>query len=167
MPDLSGLNDFLNESAIRPTIVSKKYPQGKVYVIDSPDAETGLSLTAMVNLANKAASGQLATEEQAKEAVEELELDDNDERDLYERVLGDSYAELLADNAPWTAIQRLGQYCLIYYGMSAQAASKALQSGVLLGEASGPNREERRHPGKAPQDRQGSTATKKARKTKA
>lgn len=167
MPDLSGLNDFLNESAIRPTIKSKKHPEGKVYVIPSPDAETGLSLTAMVNLANKAASGQLATEEQAKEAAEELELDDNDERDLYERVLGTAYAELREDNVPWTAIQRLGQYCLIYFGMSAQAATRALQTGVLLGEAAGPNRAEKRHPGKAPKDRQASTATRSPRKKKA
>jgi hypothetical protein len=167
MPDMTSLNAFLNEDAIRPTIVSTKFPDGKVYVIPSPDATTGLSLTAMFNLATKAQAGQLESEEQQSEALAELDLDDNDERDLYERVLGPAFDQLKEDNVPWTSIQRLAQYCLVYYGMSAQAASRALETGALLGEAQGPSRAERRHPGKAPKDRQASTASKSRAKKKA
>ncbi|QXJ40748.1 hypothetical protein [Curtobacterium phage Parvaparticeps] len=159
----TALNDFLNDDPIRVTIKSTKYPDGKEYKVASPDAQTGLTLTALTNLGMRAASGETLTPDDGKELV----LDDDDERDLYDRVLGDTYAELKADNVPWVSIQRLGQYAMIYFGMSAQAATEALSKGVLLGEAARPNRAQRRKTPKTPADRQASAGSKKPKKTRA
>lgn len=162
----SQLNDFLNDDPIRPTIKSEKYPDGKEYRVPSPDFKTGLSLTALTNLGVRAANGETISPDD----TESLELDDDDERDLYERVLGSAYHELKADNVPWVSIQRLGQYAMIYFGMSSQAAQSALDQGVLLGEAARPNRAQRRSQSKTPttpKDRPASPASKSRSKKRA
>jgi hypothetical protein len=156
------LNDFLNDDPIVVPIKSEKYPDGKVYRVPSPDFQTGLSLTALTNLGMRAAQGETIGPDDA----ESLELDDDDERDLYVRLFGSTYDEFIEDNVPWVAIQRLGQYALIYFGMSPQAANEALNKGALLGEAARPNRAQRRKTQKTPQDRQASTGSKNPKKKK-
>jgi hypothetical protein len=131
---LKDLSSFLDDDAIDVPI------DGKTYRVESPDAKTGLLLASLANVGVKAASGADVNEAD----VEKLDLDDAGERDFMEMVLGDTLAELIADNVAWTKIQRLSRYCFIHFAIGEEAADDALKSGALTGEAPAPNRAARR-----------------------
>jgi hypothetical protein len=126
------LGNYLDDDALDVTV------DGHVYRIPSPDAATGIRLTAMVNLGIAYAAGQDVGEKQAAG----LKLDDEDERDFLLQVLGSAYAELQANGVSWVRIQRLGRYALLYFTLGPEAADEAARASS--GEAAAPNRATRR-----------------------
>ncbi len=155
---------FLDDDAIdTPPIPSREHPDGRSYRIPSPDAATGIRLTAMVNLGVGLASGGKMDPKDA----EKLKLDDDQEKDFLEEVLGSTYAELVADGVSWVRIQRLGRYALLYFTLGPEAA--ASEAKRTSGEAPAPNRETRRassraSSGTALSSTRGTTAGTKSRK---
>jgi hypothetical protein len=113
-----------------------KHPDGKTYRVPSPDAKTGLWLTALADLGVRASQGgDLAPDDLAS-----LKLDDDKERSLYQRVLGPVYDEMVADGVKYTALQTVAQDAYLCFAMSSEIADGALES---LGKAQ-PNRRQRR-----------------------
>ena len=91
------LDEFLD-----PTL---KLPiRGKTYVVQSVDAKTGLWCQRMMHVAVTAVAGLSMSEADAAS----LDLDDHQELDLYQRVLGDAYDEMVADGLPWEWIKHAG-----------------------------------------------------------
>jgi hypothetical protein len=147
---LKDLSSFLDDDAIDVPI------DGKTYRVESPDAKTGLFLASLANVGVKAAAGG----EVDQADVDKLDLDDDEERDFMQMVLGDTLAELVADGVSWTKIQRLSRYCFIHFAVGEEAADDALKSGALSGEAPAPNRAKRRAA-----SRGGATTTKRLAST--
>lgn len=122
------LGSYLDDDAIdTPTIPSTKHPAGRSYRIPSPDAATGVRLTAMVTLGVAFATGAELDERDA----DKLKLDDEQEKDFLEEVLGSAYGELIADGVSWTRIQRLGRYCLLHFTLGPEAAADEVKRGKL------------------------------------
>lgn len=142
--DYDDLAAFLTDDALKlPPIKSRKHPNGKSYSVPSPDAETGLWLSSVANIGMLAASGQTdALSEQQKQSIE---LDDDDERNFHQRVLGTAYDEMLADGVPWVVLQRLSSYVFTYYGVSPEVANDAMKAGAFGGPKA-PNRPADRQP---------------------
>lgn len=113
---------------------------GTLYKVSSPDAKTGLFLSAMANLGVKASSGGEISEDD----LASLNLDDERERDFMRTVLGDTLDELVADGVSWVRIQRISRYAFLFFAVGEDAADQALESGALSGEAQAPNRAARR-----------------------
>lgn len=135
------IGGYLDDDAIdTPPIRSREYPDGRSYRIESPDAETGVRLTAMVSLGVDLAVGSKVSERDA----EKLKLDDDQEREFLREVLGDTYDEMLADGVSWVRIQRLGRFALLYFTLGPEAAGEEARRGAALGEAWAPNRQTRR-----------------------
>jgi hypothetical protein len=140
------LGAFLDDDAIEtPPIPSRAHPDGHVYRVESPSASIGLKLAAMASLGFRASAGQPLTDADR----EQLQLDDDEERDLYRMVLGDTYQQMLVDGVSWVRLQRLGTYLFLYFGMSPEVAQQTLEAGALSGEAEAPNRATRRAAKKA------------------
>lgn len=99
-----------------------RFPNGKTYRVTSPSAKTGLWLTAMADLGLKVKAGADVTPED----VAQLHLDDEGEKSLYQRVLGATYDEMLADGLKWTVLQRIGQDAYLCFAMSPDAANAVL-----------------------------------------
>ncbi len=110
---------------------------GKTYVIPPISAEDGLWAQALLDVAVKADGGAEASEDDV--AV----LNDDDERNLYERMLGPVYDEMKADKIDWPSIARAGTTAYLFFTVGEEAAQSFWQSGSS-GEAQGPNREQRR-----------------------
>jgi len=83
---------------------------GREYVIESPDAETGLLCQRiMASAATVMAGGEASEADTAK-----IRLDDDEERDLYERLLGAAWDQMIADKVPWTLIKHAGSTALVW-----------------------------------------------------
>lgn len=95
------------------------------YAVPSPDAKTGLWLAGLADIGARAARG----DEVDAKALAKIRLDDNEERTLYQRVLGNAYDEMVADGVKWTALQRMGQDAYLCFALSQEVAD------VALGEA--------------------------------
>lgn len=133
---------WLDDDALEiPGVKSTKYPEGKAYSIPSPDAETGMRLTALAELAAKKAKGI-----EIKEAdVKRLNLNDTEEREFAEQVLGAALAEMQGDGVSWVRIQRITKYAFTHFAVSAESAREAASRGVFEGKAQArPNRAARR-----------------------
>lgn len=92
------------------TDASLKLPvAGKTYVTPSPDAKTGLLCQRLV-----AGTTTLALGGEMSDAETQQILSDNDERELYERILGPAWDEMLADGVPWHVLQLAGTTALIW-----------------------------------------------------
>lgn len=151
MPEpMEDLFSFLDDDAltIPKPIKSDKHPEGKVYTIPYPDAETGLRLTALAEIGRKVEARRRGNlqEEITEAEASRLVMDDDDEREFAVQVLGSTYAELIEDGVKWPIIQRLVQYAYVYFAMGADAASNAVREGLFTGgKAFAPaNRAERR-----------------------
>lgn len=133
-PNGTGLGDlfsFLDDDALtipRP-IPSKRHPEGKVYTIPAPDAETGMRLTALADVAAKQERGLKITEADAAKLV----MNDDEEREFAVQVMGDTYHEMVADGVSWPRIQKIVQYAYIYFAMGQDVAEKAAREGILNG----------------------------------
>lgn len=142
MTDESSHWDFLDDGALhipRP-IPSKKHPEGKLYTIQSPNAEVGMRLKALAEIQLKQAKGINVSDDD----VARLKMSDGEARDWAEQVMGDTYREMVADDVPWVIIERLLSYAYLHFGISPQAAQRAAESGYLTGKAARPNRAQRR-----------------------
>lgn len=148
---LRDLSAYLDDDALDIPV------DGRTYRIESPDAETGLRLTAMATLGGKIADGDA---EVSADELESLQLDDGQEQDFTRMVLGKTLDEMVADGVTWVKIQRVTRYAFLYFAMSPEAADQAASKGVLQGEGAAPNREQRRQAsrdGASKTQKQGST----------
>lgn len=123
-----------------PLMPSEKHPEGKQYRIKSPSARTGLRLNALADLMAKREAGGTVSERD----VERLRLDDSEEREFVEQVLGDALHEMVEDGCRWEHIKRMSTYAFIRFGVSAEAADNAVKNGLLLGKVIAPNRKAKR-----------------------
>lgn len=145
------LGAWLDDDGLDIPVPSTKYPDGHTYRVPSPDAATGLRLTALVNLGVALAAGQEVDPEEAAK----LRLDDGQEREFLPTVLGAAYQQMLDDGVSWVRIQRVGRYALLHFTLGPEAATEAASKGGQSGEAPAPNRETRR----VKPSRAGSSAT--------
>lgn len=157
--------DFLEDDALTiPGVRSTAHPEGKTYKIPSPDAETGMRLSALAEIAVKV-NKNLDVD---KRDVTRLHLNDDEEREFSQQVLGVAYEELLADGVSWVRMQRITQYAYVHFAFSPEAAREAAERGVFAGKAQARNRAARRNKtpnGAAQSAPQGSTAS-RAKKRK-
>lgn len=161
---LDRFNDFLEDDALEiPGVKSRKYPEGKTYFIPSPDAETGMRLSALAEIAVKVNKAIDVNERD----VRRLHLDDTEEREFAQQVLGPVYEELIEDGVSWVRLQRITQYAYVHFAFSPEAAREAADRGVFAGKAPARNRAERRakpKTGAAPKAPRASTGS-RARKS--
>ncbi len=134
MAQFRNLDEFFD-----PTL---KLPVGsKTYVIPPADAETGLLCQRLMHASMAAEAGEDVDEEGLNQLAQVV-LDDDEEKDLYQRILGPVWAELFADKVDWPVIQHIGSTALIWVAAGLDAAVKHWES--VSGEASAPNRATRR-----------------------
>jgi len=106
---------------------------GKVYRIKSCDAPTGLLCQRLLAAGLTAAAG-LSPDKAPT-------LDDGDERDLYQRLLGDAYGEMIDDGVSWQRLSYAGRTCLFWAGGGRELAVSYWSSGGgQMGEPEAPNR---------------------------
>lgn len=98
--------------------------RGKTYVVQSVDAKTGLWCQRALTVGVQAVSGGDLTEAQ----IDGLELDDAQELDLYRKVLGDVYDEMLADGLPWEILRHAGMTAFMWAAGNKQAAEDYWES---------------------------------------
>lgn len=98
--------------------------RGKTYVIESPDAKTGLFVQGMMSLAADARAGLDVNPAD----LQALKLDDDEERDLHKRLLGPVYDEMLADGVRWHQIQHVG-HTVIFWVIRGKAFAEAYWNG--------------------------------------
>ncbi len=119
------LSEFLDDADLTITLGAR------AYTVPSPDAETGLRLTGMANIAVRVKSGAVVTAEE----LASIRVDDDDERQFVAVVLGPALDAMIADRIPWTVISRAAQYAFVYFSLGRQAAEQALERGVFKGGA--------------------------------
>lgn len=101
-----------------------KLPVGeKTYVVESPDADTGLWVHAMMGTALATDAG--------------LVLDDDEEVNLFRRVLGPTYDEMRADKVRWPVLKRAGSTAVMWIAFGEDAA-EAVWNGSAEGKAPNP-----------------------------
>lgn len=124
------LSAFFDDDGLEyPGVPSRAHPGGKTYRVPSPDAATGLRLTAVANIGLRASSGgELSAKD--RDAVN---LADDEEEDLYRKVLGPVYDEMVADGVKWMLLQRVAQDAFLTFTVSPEVADAALQ--VVPGKA--------------------------------
>lgn len=141
---LTDFLDFMEDDGFdTPPIPSAKFPapEGKIYHVPSPDAETGLRLSALADLSMKISKGI----EVAESDLKRLRLDDREELEFTTQVLGAPLVdEMLADGVKWEHLKRLTMFAFTYFSVSPDAANKAAQAGMFNPKAQAPNRETRR-----------------------
>jgi hypothetical protein len=77
---------------------------GKVYVVPPVDAKTGLALQRMLGTALAANGGADVTPDD----FAAIELDDDGERDMYQRCLGTAWDAMVADAVSWPRLRHAG-----------------------------------------------------------
>lgn len=137
------LNEFFDPTLKLPV-------RGKLYTVESPDAETGLWCQRLFNVAVAASAGRDVNDEDAAQ----LQLDDEQEQDLFRRLLGDTLDEMRQDGLRWSEIQHVGKTAFFWVALGVEQAEQFWNSGGL-GKAA-PAR-------KAPQDRRRKTTGQKVR----
>lgn len=141
---LTDFLDFMDDDGFdTPPIPSVKYPapEGKIYHVPSPDAETGLRLSALADLSMKVSKGI----EVAENDLKRLRVDDREELEFTTQVLSQPLVdEMLADGVKWEHMKRLTMFAFTYFSVSPDAANKAAQAGMFNPKAQTPNRETRR-----------------------
>lgn len=155
--NLGNFLDYLEDDTLTiPGIPSTQHPNGKTYTIPSPDAKLGARLAAVGDIAVKVGMGI----EVGDREKERLQLDDDQELDLMQQLLGDTRQEMIDDGVTWTHLRGIMKYAFIYYALGPEQADNAARNGVLSGKAPAPaNRVERRQGPKTPQARQDSGAS--------
>jgi len=114
--------------------------RGKVYVVESPDAKTGIHVQRLMTTGVLASSGA----EVSQDRLDELELDDADEIDLYKRLLGPAYDEMLADGLPWAIVKHAGVTAFMWVAYDRDSAERFWESAA--GEAKRPEPQDRKAP---------------------
>ncbi|MEV4472805.1 hypothetical protein [Nonomuraea sp. NPDC049504] len=135
MTQFQDLDDFFDDSLRLPV-------GGKTYVIPAPDAEVGLLCQRLMHASLAAQSGEQVDDPKLNELAEVV-LNDDEERDLYQRVLGPVWDELVRDGVSWPKVQHVGATAMVWVAAGEDAAAKIWARGGA-GEASAPNRATRR-----------------------
>lgn len=135
---------------------------GKTYTVPPCSADDGLWAQALMDAALKAATGGEVNEDDLSRIV----LNDDDERSLYQRLLGTAFDEMKDDGVDWPSIARCGQTAFVFFTQGEDAAQVVWEQQP--GEAPAPNRETRRQESKASAvstPRRGSTSGTRSRTT--
>jgi len=127
------LDEFLDDTLPLPI-------GGRVYVVADVDAETGLLCQRLFAAGADAYAG--------REPHIPAELDDGQELDLYQRVLGDTYAQMVSGGVHWQKISLAAQTTIAWIAVGRDAAEQVWNSGGRP-EQQAPNREARRTASKA------------------
>jgi hypothetical protein len=119
---------------------------GKLYTIASVDAETGLWCQRMLSTAAVVAGGAQVDESD----VGDLLLDDDQERDLYRRVLGTTYDELVTDGVSWERLKHVGTTAFMWAAGNKETAEDfwVTGGGSKLGEPQRPVPQDHKAPAK-------------------
>ncbi|TCO64389.1 DUF7426 family protein [Actinocrispum wychmicini] len=107
---------------------------GKTYVVPPVDAETGLRLQRLAELA-----ATVAHAVEAGEQIDTVALDDAGEIDLYRDALGTVYDEMIADRVSWPALKLAGVTAWLDAAVGREAA-EAYWNGAGSPEAPAGNR---------------------------
>lgn len=155
------LTEYLEDDSVKLKIPSRRYKNGHEYTFESPDFETGLWLKNMIEFGQRAALGV----DTSKDDLGKLVLDDDEEVDLYRRVMGDTFDQLRADKVSWGHTQEVFRVLLRKWGTGQDIA-------VILQEAQGniptqPNREARRASARTSSPKAGSKSNRTSSGTKA
>ncbi|MEU1880836.1 hypothetical protein ABZ470_26315 [Streptosporangium sp. NPDC020072] len=150
MTQFQDLDEFFDDSLRLPV-------GGKTYVIPAPDAEVGLLCQRLMHASLAVEQGEEVDDPQLNELAAVV-LDDDEERDLYQRILGPVWDELRADRVTWPRIQHVGATALVWVAAGKEAAAKIWGSGGA-GEAPAPNRATRRAAAKSIRSRGSGTTT--------
>jgi hypothetical protein len=110
---------------------------GKTYTIPPIDAATGLFCQSLLATSARLIAGQPVGDDDT-----EL-LDDAGERDLYRRLLGAAYEEMVADGVPWRALKLAAGVVFWDAAADRKTAERYWASGGRP-EAAAPSRAERR-----------------------
>lgn len=132
------LTQFLEDDSVKLKVPSRKYPKGREYRFESPDFETGLWLKNLIEFGQRAALGI----EVAPGDADKLVLDDDEETDLYRRVMGDTFEQLRTDKVSWGHVQEVFKLLLGKWG-TGRDIDVALQE-AQGGSTTQPNRAARR-----------------------
>lgn len=112
---------------------------GQIFVVHGVDAETGIWANLVLELGQAAKAGK---------DVDGSRLDDDQERDAYRRLLGDTYQELLDAGVKWERIKHCAYTALIWITSSMSNAEEFWltwqKSAEGEAEALEPNRASRR-----------------------
>lgn len=107
------LDDFFDDGLALPV-------GGKTYRVPAPSAETGLYCQRLAEAGVAAAQGK---------DVPEAELDDVRELQLYQRVLGGVYDELIADGVSWPKIKHVAVTAFMWVAGNVEAAEAYWEKG--------------------------------------
>lgn len=121
----------------------------KTYRIESPSAHDGLQLERITNMAVQLASGG--------ENINTELLDDEEERDLYKMLLGDTFDRMVKDGVKWVWLRHASLTTLMWVSSGLDTAEK-FWGAAGDPERMAPNREARRQ-----KQRAGSAAEKSTR----
>lgn len=110
---------------------------GRIYVVHGVDAETGIWANLLVELGQAAMAGK---------DVDGSRLDDDQERDAYIRLLGDTFQELVDAGMSWERIKHCAYTALIWItsGMAGAEAFWLTWQAAEGEEEARPNRASRR-----------------------
>lgn len=134
---------------------------GRVYVVQGVDGETGVWATLLLELGQAALAGK---------EVDGSRLDDDQERETYARLMGDTYQELLDAGVKWERIKHCAYTTLLWVtsGMKAAETFWVTWGKDAEGEAEArPNRATRRASEAAATTTRKRTPTSTTRATKA
>jgi hypothetical protein len=98
---------------------------GKRYRIPSPDAELGLWCQRVLGAGIAINAGQ----EPPKLQALPQSLNDDEERELYIRLLGPAWQEMLADGVSWERVRLIGQTVFVWVGGGREMAELYWNSG--------------------------------------
>lgn len=117
---------------------------GKWHTFVEPCAEDGLWVNRLVLLGERAADDDATVDAKLKAL-----LGDEEEEDLYQRVLGDKWTELSAAGVTLSQMQHIGQTVAVWlvYGKEVAKAIWRASGGDGQGEAEGPASSSRRASG--------------------
>jgi hypothetical protein len=172
MPRFQALDELLDGNL--------ELPVGrKVYVIEAPSAETGLYcqryVAAMKNAATTsvklqkqlaAAAGDDADDQAMADLIDDdaIELlSDHDEAQMYQRVLGDTYQQLIDDKVSWPTMKRVALTAFWWIVAGDERAEQFWKNGEAAGKALSPTKTSRNTGGGTSTRRRASTTTTKSR----
>lgn len=132
--------------------------RGTTYTVPPVDAETGLRLQRLAEVAAKVAQAA-----ESGDPLDGVALDDAGEIDLYRDALGAAYDEMIADRVPWPALKVAGVTAWLDAAVSREAA-EAYWNAAGDPELLAGNRETRRAAARSTRRPASASGTTRARK---
>lgn len=132
--NFGALDELLDESIELP-VPSVSHPDRKTYRIESPGAKDGLFIQRLTTAAVQLVEGG--------ENIDTEALDDGEERELFQRLLGATFAEMVEDGVKWVWMRHAALTVLMWVSSGMETAEK-FWAAAGNPEALAPNREARR-----------------------